>query len=78
MYLEMHSSWLSRLQTYEGCWVPVSGPASPATGCVPLYHCCQPESSPGAKTHGGREERHSEHSALSPTTYAAPLFEGKT
>lgn len=64
IYSEMHGSWLSCLQTYEGCWVPVS--ASQATGCVPPYH------SQGAETQEGKAL-----SALCPLphhTYSSPLW----
>lgn len=35
MYLEMHSSWLSHLQTYEEFWVPVPGLCFPGNWMCP-------------------------------------------
>lgn len=49
MYSEMHGSWLSCLQSCEGCWVPVSGPSFPGNWMCPTLPLLPPRELPRCK-----------------------------
>lgn len=76
MYLEMHGSWLSCLQTYDRCWVLVSGPSFPGNWMCPILPRLPPESSLGAKLMvAGREGTQS--TLPSPPHMQLPSFTGR-
>lgn len=74
MYSEMHGSWLSCLQSREGCWVPVSGPSFPGNWMCPTIAATQT----AAQVQRPMVARSKGIWSLICTPYAAALSERKT